>query len=93
MTPVMSDPIVLDLAAQLKKEGRVLPASAAMLCEAYIGQVRRMRDSRQRIDAEGEVVAGPRDQPIAHPSIATERAATAEVARLHKALLAGTHWA
>lgn len=66
----------------------MLPASAAMLVEAYAAQVLRMRDARARVDSEGEIVPGPRDQPVPHPALAIERASTAEVARLHVALVA-----
>ena len=72
--------------AALEQEGLVLPVSASGILDAYAGQVARMEDARSRVDAEGEIVPGPRDQPIAHPALAVERAATAEVAKLYTSL-------
>lgn len=82
-----ADAIVQELTDALAADGLELPPSAAMLVEAYAAQVARMRDARARIAEEGEIVPGPRDQPVPHPALAIERAATAEVGRLHAALM------
>jgi P27 family predicted phage terminase small subunit len=47
--------------------------------EAYCGQVARLRDAQRRIAAEGLVVADSKGQPVAHPALAIERSAQAEI--------------
>lgn len=71
-------------------EGRELPGSADLLVEAYVSQVRRMRDAQSRVDEEGLIVAGPKDSPQPHPAIQIEKSAATEVARLRKAIMDST---
>lgn len=47
--------------------------------EAYCVQVARMRDAQARIDAEGIVVSDEKGRPVAHPALAIEKQAQAEV--------------
>jgi phage terminase small subunit len=47
--------------------------------EAYAGQVALQRDLRERIAREGSIVEDERGRPMAHPAIALERAAQAEI--------------
>lgn len=81
------DSVEKQLRDALKAERRTLPASADLLVEAYVSQVKRMRDAASRVDEEGLVVAGPKDQPVPHPAITIEKQAAAEVARLRKQIV------
>jgi phage terminase small subunit len=47
--------------------------------EAYCGQVALQRDLRERIAAEGSIIADERGRPEPHPAIALERAAQKEI--------------
>jgi len=47
--------------------------------EAYCGQVALQRDLRERIAAEGTIIADERGRPEPHPAIALERAAQKEI--------------
>lgn len=81
------DDVEKQLRKALKDERRSLPASADLLVEAYVSQARRMRDAAERVDEEGLVVAGPKDQPVPHPALSIEKQASAEVARLRKQII------
>ena len=50
--------------------------------EAYCVQVARMRDARARIDQEGELVTDAKGNPVPHPAIPLERAASEYVQRM-----------
>lgn len=47
--------------------------------EAWCGQVARLRDAQRRIALEGLIVADAKGNPMAHPAIAIERQAQAEL--------------
>ncbi|AYN57631.1 hypothetical protein PBI_COTE_59 [Arthrobacter phage Cote] len=47
--------------------------------EAYCAQVALQRDLRERIAAEGAIIADERGRPEPHPAIALERAAQKEI--------------
>lgn len=47
--------------------------------EAYCAQVALQRDLRERIAAEGTIIADERGRPEPHPAIALERAAQKEI--------------
>ncbi|WPM94305.1 terminase small subunit [Arthrobacter phage Marchesin] len=47
--------------------------------EAYCSQVALQRDLRERIAAEGTIIADERGRPEPHPAIALERAAQKEI--------------
>lgn len=49
--------------------------------ESYAVAVGRMRDAQARIDAEGMIIGDDKGRPTAHPALAIERAASAEVKR------------
>lgn len=52
-----------------------------IVAEALCVQIVRMRDARDRVDAEGEVIAGARERAEPHPALVIERAAGQEVRR------------
>jgi len=58
---------------------QVLPTIGAAGLEALATVVLRLRDARRRIDDDGVLVAGDRGQPGAHPALAIERDAIAEI--------------
>ena len=60
--------------------GPVAPRDATAV-EALAVQIARMRDARSRVDDEGMIVLDSHDKPMAHPCIAIERMAAAEVRR------------
>jgi len=47
--------------------------------EAYAVAIARQRDAQQRIDSEGIIIAGDKGNPIPHPALAIEKAASAEI--------------
>lgn len=47
--------------------------------EAYCGQVAMLRDARRRVAREGTIIANERGRPEAHPAIALELRAQAEI--------------
>lgn len=57
------------------------PSSLVSL-ESMAVQMARARDAQARIDAEGLVIAGAKGEPVAHPALAIERAAMAEVRKI-----------
>lgn len=77
-----------EILAGLARDDMTVPVSARPVLEAYVGQLARLRDARERVDAEGEIIAGPRDQPVVHPALVVERQAAAELLKLHRQLVA-----
>lgn len=47
--------------------------------EALAGAVHRARDARAQIDNDGLTVADPKGNAIAHPALAIEKSASAEI--------------
>lgn len=69
-------------------------AAAVDLTEADVPAVEQMvqqivtaRDARRRIDVDGLVVLGAKDEPVPHPALAIERAAQTEIRRWHERLV------
>lgn len=67
-----------DLVAEL---GDGAEAASPAGLEAAACQLARMRWARGRIEADGEIVLDARDRPVAHPAIAIEQRAQAELRR------------
>lgn len=62
---------------ELSARARSQITSAAL--EAIVGQTLAGREARDRVAAEGMVIADPKGNPIPHPALGIERAASAEV--------------
>lgn len=66
--------IVADLSADVE-----LTTSDRTAVESLVGQVHIARDARARVQADGMMVRGAKDEPVAHPALAVGRAAEAEI--------------
>lgn len=68
------------------RESREPGERDAAAMEALASQIARMRDARRRVDDEGLIVLGARDQPMPHPALTIERSASAEIRALRASL-------
>ena len=57
----------------------VKPAIGSAGLIALCDQIQRQREAARRIDAEGIVIADARGNPVPHPAVAVERAASSEI--------------
>lgn len=56
-----------------------VPAPYGPRFEAFLGQIARLHEAQRLIDKDGLIVPDLKGNPMAHPAIAIEKAAQAEV--------------
>lgn len=71
--PAHLQPLWRELAPQVSR------AIGPLGLEALCAQAYRMRNAREKIDREGEIVLDPRGNPAPHPALAIEKQAGVEV--------------
>lgn len=65
--------------AERLAEGRALSAFDEEAVATVAGLLRRVRDARARVDAEGTIIDDGKGFPVEHPALVVEKRASAEI--------------